>query len=428
MATLRLILAIAAREDLELRSVDISSAFLNGVLDEVIYMKQPEGFHQGGPNHVCKLSKAIYGLKQAARQWNKKLHQVLTTMGFKRLESDRSVYIYIKGDVRIIVPIFIDDITLASKSKSALDHAVRELGQHFKLRDLGPTRQLLGMEIIRDHKAHTLSICQRHYIVSMLERYGMTECKPVSTPMNPGIALTKDMGPKSENELQEMQTIPYLSAVGSLMYLAITSRPDISFAVGYLARFNSNPGLAHWHAVKHLFRYLQGTLDYKLTYGPSTSKELFDAFSDSDHGMDKDSGRSTGGYVIMSGGGAVSWSSKLQAIVALSTTEAEYIAAVEAGKEIVWMRNILAEFGYPSAGPSTLHLDNQSCISVAKNPEHHGRMKHLDLRFYWLRDQVEAGHITPSFVPTAEQAADILTKALPIAKINICRNMMGLHG
>ncbi len=144
-ATLRIIMALAATEDLELRSVDITSAFTNGDLDEEIYMKQPEGFHIGSSHQVCRLRKSLYGLKQSARQWNKKLHSVLTELGFSRIESDRSVYIYSNGEVRIIVPIYIDDITLASKSPAAIDKYVQLLSQHFKCCDLGPTRFLLGV-------------------------------------------------------------------------------------------------------------------------------------------------------------------------------------------------------------------------------------------------------------------------------------------
>lgn len=199
------------------------------------------------------------------------------------------------------------------------------------------------------------------------------------------------------------------------------------YAVAFLARFNANPGLPHWHAVKHVFRYLKGTADLKLTYGPSDSSDLFTTYTDSDHGGDRDTGKSTGGYIVMVGSGAVSWSSKLQSLVTLSTTEAEYVAAVEAGKEIMWMRNIFSELGYDVTGsPSPLCIDNMSALSVSKNPEHHGRMKQLDLRFYWLRDTVEEGHIAPLYLPTAEMVADALTKALPRAKVEEFRRMMGL--
>jgi len=172
---------------------------------------------------------------------------------------------------------------------------------------------------------------------------------------------------------------------------------------------------------------VKGTIDHKLTYqGDLASKELFLTYSDASHGDCVDTGRSTAGYVTMMAGGAVGWYSKLQTIVALSTTEAEYMAAVEAGKEVAWMRNILSEFGYGVQEPSTLKMDNQSAITVSKNPEHHGRMKHLDLRLYWLRDKVEHGMLTPDFIPTGEMIADCLTKCVPAPKVRFCREQMGV--
>ena len=410
VAAVRTILAIAAIEDLELRSIDISHAFLNGELEEDIYMEQPEGFEVGGPDHVCKLKKSLYGLKQAGRVWNKKLYATLQEMGFTRIESDNSVYVFIRDDIRIIL--FVDDITLACKSSSVLDQTVKELATHFKLHDLDETSYLLGIKVERDHPNRRIYLSQRQYIVDMLEKYGLSNANPVSTPMDPGLKLSTSMAPQTDDDVAFMKSVPYINAVGSLMYLAITSRPDIAYSVGVLARFNSNPGPLHWKAVKHLLRYCKGTMDLKLVYGPGNSNEFFTTYSDADHGGNSDNGRSTGGYLVTLGSGAVSWSSKLQSLVALSTTEAEYISAVEAAKEIVWMRQFLDELGYPQHGPSILYMDNQSAISVSKNPEYYGRMKHLDLRWYWLRDVVDAGTVEPSFIPTNEMPADILTKPL----------------
>ena len=172
------------------------------------------------------------------------------------------------------------------------------------------------------------------------------------------------------------------------MYLALTTRPDIAYAAGVLARFNSNPGLSHWQAAKHVLHYLKGTVDHKLVYPPSNSSELFITYSDSDHGGNPDNGQSTGGYVVKIGTGAVSWSSKLQSLVALSTTEAEHISAVEAGKEILWIQQLMRELGYDTSDLSLLRMDNQFAIAVSKNPEHHGKIKHLSLCLFWLRDAV----------------------------------------
>jgi len=245
--------------------------------------------------------------------------------------------------------------------------------------------------------------------------------------MKPGLHLTAEMDANSNEKIAAMKKIPYCNAMDALSYVAETTRPDICYATGVLARYCINPEEAHWKAVKHVFRYLQGTKDKKLVYKPDDGKELFTSFTDANYEGDKNTDQSTGGYLIKFDIGAVSWSSKLQPLVALSTTEAEYIAAVEAGKEMVWMRQLLIEFGITIKSPSILRIDNQSAISVSKNPEYHGRMKHLDLKYFWLRDQVTFGVITPMFVSTENMSADLLTKAMARVKMEQFRRMMGIE-
>ena len=224
-----------------------------------------------------------------------------------------------------------------------------------------------------------------------------------------------------------MAQVPYINAVGALMWLAITTHPIIIHLVGVLCCFNSNPGVAHWKAIKHLMHYVKGTIDVCPVIGPDpTSTELFTTYCDADHGGNPDNGRSTSDYVVKVGCGPIAWASKLQKIVTLSTTEAEFVSAVTAGQQVLWLRNLLGELGYSFNSPSSLHIDNQSAISVSKNPEHHGRMKHLDLRFFWLRDVVEDKQILPSYIPTADMPADILTKSLSRQKVEDCRRLMGL--
>ena len=425
-ATLRVILALAATHDLHLRSIDFSSAYLNGDLEEEVYMTQPEGFPQGSPTQVLRLKKSLYGLKQAGRQWNKKLFSQLESMGFKACESDKSCYIYIRGSVKIILPIYVDDATLVSDSEAEIDKVILELQKVFKLRDLGVSEWLLKLKIERNWALHQISISQAQYAKDMLASFGMDDCKPVTTPMVPGLTLTKDMCPPPNAPEDREFKSRYLSAVGSLLYLSTMTRPDISYTVGVLARFSSNPGKQHMDAVKHLFRYIKGTLDYKLTFGPiSSSGPLFTTYSDADYGGCKDSGKSTGGYVVMMGGAAVSWRSKIQPTVSQSTTEAEFVAASEAGKELKWMRNLLKELGFGVTGSSTLHLDNQSAIQVCKNPEHHGRMKHLDMKYFWIRDEVVRKVIEVVYVPTGDQLADILTK--PLGRV-LVQKFVGLLG
>jgi hypothetical protein len=317
-------------------------------------------------------------------------------------------------------------MTIAAKSSQDVQKIKDDLRMHFKLRDLGPTSWLLGVEIKRDRPRRILTLSQRQYTLDLLDRFSMADCNSVTTPLDPSVKLSSSMSPQTPTEVESMRSIPYTQAVGALMYLAIATRPDIAYSVGVLARFSKNPGLQHWKAVKHLLRYLKGTLDFKLTYSSTCSPSLFTTYTDADHGGNPDNGRSTSGYIVKMGTGAISWSSKLQGIVTLSTTEAEYVAATTAGQEILWLRNLLSEFGYKFNAPSTLYIDNRSALSVAKNPEHHGRMKHLDLRFYWLRDEVERGNINLVHLRTDAMPADIMTKALGRVKVAEMTRMIGL--
>ncbi|KAL0960995.1 hypothetical protein HGRIS_014931 [Hohenbuehelia grisea] len=429
-AAIRAVLALAALEDLELWSVDISSAFLNGVLKEEVYLEQPEGFREKDDTWVWRLIKSLYGLKQAGREWHLTLHDTLTEkMGFTRVKCEHSIWVYQRDSSRIIVPVFVDDMTIAAKNVDDARRIVEQLKLHFKLRDLGPTSFLLGVQIERDRENRKLSLSQRQYTLDILERASLSDCNTVTTPMDPNIKLSSTMSPSTPAEWEEMRGVPYINILGAVAYLAIATRPDIAYAVGVLARFSKNPGVQHWKALKHLLRYLRGTVDYKLTYAPSDSSngELFTSYCDADHGGNPDNGRSTSGFIIKMGTGAISWASRLQPFVTLSTTEAEYVSAVSCAQEILWLRNLFMEFGYPITEPSTLHIDNQSAVSVAKNPDHHGRVKHLDLRFYWLRDEVAKGRIAVQHIPGVEMPADILTKALGKEKVLDMVNRLGLR-
>ena len=427
MGSYRLIMCIAAIEDLYLHSIDISHAFINSTIDTDIYMVQPDGYVQHGLDFVCKLRKSLYGLRQSPRLWSEDLGSKLVGIGFKRTYSDASIFIYERNGVRIIVPVFVDDIIIAAKCKATTDTVVKELAKHYKLRDLGETTFFLGVEIMRKRGERKLALSQKQYIINKLNEFNMADCKPVGTPMQPGLRLGKKHSPNTQKELEAMRDIPYISAVGSLLYLAIMTRPDIAYTVSNLARFNSNPGMKHWQAVKWLFRYLKGTMDLKLVYGPDPKHtDRFVTYCDADLGGNIDNGKSTTGWMVKMGRGVFNWSSKLQGVVTKSTPEAEYIAAATAGSEIKWVRNLLGELGYGVTGPSKLYSDNQPAIQVAKNPEHHGRMKQLDLSYFFLREEVVMNRIEVIHCPTQEMPADLLTKALPRAAVERCREEMGL--
>jgi hypothetical protein len=238
--------------------------------------------------------------------------------------------------------------------------------------------------------------------------------------------LMKEDCPQTPEDLEYMRSVPYLSAVGSLMYLAVGTRPDIAYAVGALSRFNANPGRAHWKQVQHVFKYLAGTRDLMLCYGPGQDSTRLQIYSDADYAGDVDSARSTSGHTVFIGKCLVNWSSKRQSVVAKSTTEAEYIAANEAGSDGVWFRNFMSELGFPPSGSTPLWLDNQSAIRVGKNPEHHSRMCHLLPKYHWLREQVEDKVFSLDYIPTLSMRADGLTKPLDtIAHQRVC-SLLGL--
>jgi hypothetical protein len=255
------------------------------------------------------------------------------------------------------------------KSKAKIAELKTAIAKHFKLCDLGPTMFQLGIKIICNCKVCTLHFMQHCYCLDLLERYGFTNCSPVSTPLNSSGCLSTAQALQMPEEIVFMCTVPYVSAVGALMYLAIATRPDIAFAVGILCWFMANPGPEHWKAIKHIYRYLRGTCNFCLTSKPDPSAPyLFHAYSDADHSANIDNDCSTSAYIVKIGSGTVSWMSCLQSIVALLTTEAEFVASASASQEVIWMCQLLGELGFNVSKPSLLLLDNQSAIQVARNP------------------------------------------------------------
>lgn len=426
----RAVIALAAIEDMELESIDIATAFLNGEIDAEVYMTKPEGLEMPGyegPEWVLRLLKALYGIKQGPRCWSKRLHVVMTEIGFRRLECDHSVFVYERDGVKIIVPVHVDDLVLASKSKEAIEKVKRELKEKFKLREQGATSFLLGVQLERDREKRTILLSQPTYIDSLLKTYRMANCNGAKTPMAEKPRLSNKMSPTMPEEIEAMKNVPYREAVGKLLYLSIATRPDIAYAVSVLCRFTDNPGRAHWDAIKRVLRYLKHTQHYKLVYSPTGSNELFITHSDADLGGNVDNARSTAGFVISIGGGAVLWSSRLQRQVSMSSTEAEYTTAAATGTEIMWMREFFDKIGYDISKPSPLYLDNASAIQVAKNPEHQSTMKHVHRSHHWLRERVEEGDIRVQHVPGAENVADIFTKPLGPTKFELCCKLLGLR-
>ena len=430
-STIRALLSITAYYDLELHQMDVKTAFLNGDLDHEIYMEQPEGFIAPNQQHlVCKLHKAIYGLKQAGRSWNIKIDDTLRRLGFAALITDSCVYVYSSGRVVVYIALYVDDLLLVSNSLPALTRLKADLAQQFSMKDLGEAQYVLGIQIERNRSARTLSISQAEYVRNVLDRFGMTDCKSVRTPLEISRKLTKEDCPPAGATTDVAFTRQYQSAVGAIMYAMLGTRPDIAFAVTTLSQFNSNPGQVHWAAVKHVMRYLRGSIDYRLTYGPSgktTVSPIVYGYSDSDWGNNTDDRRSVTGYVFILGGGAVSWQARKQTTVALSSVEAEYMAATQSTKEAMWWRYLLSDLGIDLGGPTLVYSDSQGSIALTKNPEHHARSKHIDIRHHFVREQVAAGTIEVDYVPTGEMVADVLTKVLPRDNHLKLITMMGIR-
>ncbi|RVW88887.1 Retrovirus-related Pol polyprotein from transposon TNT 1-94 [Vitis vinifera] len=411
----RIIMALVAHYDLELHQMDVKTTFLNGDIDETIYMVQPENFvSEDSKNMVCKLTKSIYGLKQASRQWYFKFHQIIVSYGFEANLMDECVYHKFSGSKYIFLVLYVDDILLATNDISILHDTKRFLSKHFEMKDLGDASFVLGIQIHRDRSRGILGLSQRTYIDKVLQRYGMQNSKPGDTPVAKGDKFNLNQCPKNSLESQEMQKIPYASAVGSLMYAQVCTRPDIAYIVGMLGRYLSNPGMDHWRAAKRVMRYLQRTKEYMLTYRRLDQLELI-GYSDSDFAGCQDSRKSTSGYIYLLAGGAISWRSAKQTLVTTSTMEAEFVACYEASNQGIWLRNFVIGLRVLDGieRPLKIFCDNKSAVLYSNNNRSSTKSKYIDIKFLVVKEKVQSGQISIEHIGTNSMIADPLTKGLP---------------
>ena len=391
-----------------------------------IFMKQPEGFvSEKYPEKVCKLNKSLYGLKQSARCWNQLMDEYLKSSNYLQSNADPCIYYraeLLRGEnVIMIFAVYVDDTIICSNDMSVLIAEKKRLSQAFEMDDRGEVHHILGMEVHRDRTNKLLTIDQKTYLEDVLCRFGMEDCKPVTTPVEAG----KNFSSLKEDEEPADEKL-YQAAVGSLNYAAIATRPDLSTAVGKLSQFMKNPSSEHWSAIKRVLRYVKGTLDLGLKFSHSDNFVLT-GYSDSDWAGCIDSRKSTSGYVFRVGNCTVSWSSKKQSVIALSSTEAEYIALCSAAQETVWLRNLLSDVRLKQTGPTTVFEDNQGAICLSKNPKNHPRTKHIDVKYHYTRDLVERNIMEVIYIPTGEMLADALTKALPRPNFEKLRLSMGVE-
>ena len=317
-------------------------------------------------------------------------------MGFTQSKSDPCIYMSGKDD-KFFIAVYVDDMILAGSKEDEMKRVKEQLLLKFDIKDLGKLRYFLGMSVIQNDEKATTWMGQPTYIEKLLTKMGMNNCNPVKTPMNSGDHLVK----ANENDESRDQQ-GHQSLIGSLLYLATCTRPDIAFAVGVLARFCSKPDQSHWTAAKRVLRYLKGTSNYGIIFRGDVSSVPI-GYSDADWAGDIEGRESTSGYVFCIAGGPVSWRSKKQDTVALSTAEAEYVALSSAAQECIWIKRLNSEFGNMSDGPTVIMEDNQSCIAIAKNPQHHGRSKHIDIKHHFIRELVGNKTIELRYCPTKKR-------------------------
>ena len=410
LETIRTILALTVNFDWELTQMDVKGAYLNGNLEEEVYMLQPDGFGDG-TGKVCRLIKTLYGLKQAGREWNKVLNMRLRDKGFKNLEADPCAFIRDTNKHIEIITAWVDDLLLFTETAQFMNTLKAELKTVFDVTDLGSPQKIVGIEIDHDRENGRLKISQTQYIDNLLAKYNMTDCKPVATPMDVSIDLDNAEELPKDSPIRGL----YRTLVGELMYLAIASRPDEANVIRRLATYLSRPGDIHWRAAKRVLRYLKGVRTLGVTYMKETNLDkrcLLRGSSDASFNSEEGA-KSITGYVFTCAGGAITWGSRKQSLTALSATEAECLALTEATQEAVWLRTLLGELKLPQTLPTPIQEDNQGTIALSENPQFHRRSKHYLPKLHFIREKVSDQTIRIEYCATEQMMADVLTKALP---------------
>jgi len=413
-SSIRTLLAIAAEKDLEIYQFDINTAFLYGIIDTDIFMEQPDGYSdKHKPDYVCKLKKSLYGTKQAARQWNQRIHSHMVKFKFIQTQADHCVYIQKQEHQVIIIILYVDDLIVMATNKKLIDQVRDQLKSEFDIKELGELKYCLGIEVVRNRKLKTIQINQASMIQRVAERFQVQECKNIYIPADANSRLTK---PSDEDKNQAINK-PYRELVGSLMYIMVCTRPDISNAVGEVSRFCDNYGIIHWHAAIKILKYLKTTMAMVLEFNGNQEKSV-KAYADASWASDKDTGRSVTGYVVTINNSSISWKSQRQSTVAMSSTEAEYMALFAVVQEVIWLKRLLSEVSSEYLKENIIvYQDNKSTILLASNPTQHSRTKHINTKYHFVRDQVSNGEVKIQYLSTEEMIADIFTKAVSKFKL-----------
>jgi hypothetical protein len=366
-------------------------------------MLQPIGFIDPQyPTHVCSLQKSLYGLRQAPRAWFEKFSTHLLTLGFIASQSDSSLFIFRHGTTVLYLLLYVDDIILTSSNPDAITALITALASAFELKDLGRLTYFLGLQI--DYRTTGLFVHQTKYATDILTRHNMITAKPCSSPFVPLSQTSSNDSPLL------LDPYAFRSLVGALQYLTFT-RPDLSYAVNSLCQHMHRPTEAHLIAAKRVLRYVSGTISHGILFQPGPMS--LTAFTDADWAGNPVDRRSTTGFLVFLGNNLITWSSKKQTTVARSSTEAEYRSLAVGAAELAWLRMLLCDFGVYLASPPVIWCDNLSAISLASNPVFHARTKHVEIDYHFVRERVIRGDLKVQYIPTEDQLADLLTKALP---------------
>ncbi|WJX51639.1 hypothetical protein P8452_37816 [Trifolium repens] len=417
LEAIRLLLSYAVNNGITLYQMDVKSTFLNGVISEEVYVKQPPGFEDlKNPDYVYKLKKSLYGLKQAPRAWYERLSNFLLENGFQKGQIDNTLFRKTTKKDILIIQIYVDDIIFGSTNASLCKSFSKLMQDEFEMSMMGELKFFLGIQI-NQGKDGTY-IHQSKYTKELLKKFNLEDCKIMSTPMHPTSSLSKEeIGSKVDQKL-------YRGMIGSLLYLT-ASRPDILYSVCLCARFQSDPREPHLTAVKRIFRYLKGTTNLGLLYKKSLDSKLV-GFCDADYAGDKIERKSTSGNSQFIGENLISWASKRQTTIALSTAEAEYISAAKCCTQLLWMKYQLEDYNIAESS-IPLYCDNTAAIHLSKNPILHSRAKHIEINHHFIRDHVQKGTINIQFIDTDHQWADIFTKPLAIERFDFIKKNLNMH-
>ncbi|KAJ0455580.1 putative RNA-directed DNA polymerase [Helianthus annuus] len=381
-------------------------------------MEAPTGFSKDfKPEEACRLKKSIYGLKQSPRAWFGRFTLAMKNYGFQQSNSEHTLFLKRKGNLVTCLIIYVDDMIITGNDEEEMKKLKTNLFMEFEMKDLGRLKYFLGIEVLRSKQG--IFICQKKYILDLLAETGMIDCKPASTPMiaNQKLFMEKD-GKLTDKER-------YQRIVGKLIYLSHT-RPDIAYAVGVVSQFMHQPQVAHMEAIWRIIRYLKGTPGHGVLFQPNEYLKI-QAYTDADWAGDKGDRRSTSGYFTLVGGNLVTWRSKKQKVVALSSAEAEFRGIARGLAEVLWIRKLLNEIGFHQNEASRIMCDNKAAIQISENPVQHDRTKHVEVDRHFIKEKIETGIIELPFVRSQNQLADILTKAVNENIFNHCLNKLSIR-